>query len=162
MILHHKCDRFDVDQAAVTEMINTKDLDGALKTLKGTLESEPSNEEYLTLFGDLLIDMGKHKLLFNFVKRLVENNLVRDETKLKLMNKVGESFSHQNRFSDAVNAFQNVLQFEPNNVTALNNLGFVHFNQNRKREAIEYFNRALEIDPNNDDVIGNLEAMAQL
>lgn len=122
-------------------------------------QMEPSIVDYLLQMGDVLIDTGKHKLLFNWFKRLIEKQLIPDPVTPQLLNKLGESYSAQNRYTDAENMFNKVLQINPNDATALNNIGVICFNQNKKTEADSYFRRVLEIDPYHEDAIANLRSL---
>jgi len=114
--------------------------------------------EHLLKMGDILIDTGKHKLLFNWFKRLIEKQLVPDQVTYNLLNKLGESYCVQNRYAEAETMFKQVLQRNPCDATALNNIGVLCFSQNRKTEADNYFRKVLEIDPHHEDAIANLNA----
>jgi len=137
-VSHEKDNHLSAKQAELNKAIKGDKWNDAFELLKGLLKMKPSNAEYLLLIGDCMINMGKHRLLSNYYKRLIEKHLVPDKVKLDMLNKLSESFCHQNKYSDAEKALQNVLHFDPNNMTALNNLGVVRFNQNRQREAIDY------------------------
>lgn len=61
--------------------------------------------------------------------------------------KEGESYFQEADYDNARQAFEKVLQIDPENVEALNNLGVVAKSMNDKAGAVEYLSKALEIDP---------------
>ena len=139
---------------------DSSDLNDSFSILKDIMKKEPSNETCLLQLSDRLINMRNYRLLFNFSRRLIEKDLVSDNMKLQLLNKITESLFHQNKLADAEASIQNVLRIDPNNTTALNNLGVLRFNQNNLNEAAEYFKKSLMIDPNNQDAIANMKALS--
>lgn len=141
------------------ELIGNNNSTEAFSLIKKYLKTDPSNESYLLLLADCLINIGKHKLLFNFIKKIIEKHLILYNCKLSLLNKVGESLFVQNKYDDAEKTFQNVLKLDSKNITALNNLGVILHNQNKKSEAINNFQKVLELDPNNKDAIANLSTI---
>ena len=149
----------DAMRTELIELMSKQEWDTALHFLKELLKRSPLNMEYLLILGDCLIQMDKHRLLYNFYNRLLKEQLVSAGDSLQLLNKLGEAYWCQKRFIDAEKLFQNVLHLNPNDSTALNNLGCIRFNQNRALEAVNCFQKALEADPNNKDAIANLERL---
>ena len=125
------------------------------------LQKEKLNAEQILRIGDNLIHTGKHRLLFNWFKRLIEKHHVPANVTPHLLNKLGESYGIQKRYTDAENMFNKVLQINPDDTTALNNIGVICFTQNKKTEADSYFRRVLEIDPFHQDAIVNLQSLEQ-
>lgn len=67
----------------------------------------------------------------------------------------------ENRLDDAVAAFLQTLQLDPNHIEAHNYLGSVYFLQGRTDEAIESLTRALELDPRHTESHLNLGLIYQ-
>ncbi len=71
----------------------------------------------------------------------------------------------QQRFEEAIEAYEKALEIEPNNVKALNNEGIAYHVLSQLREeresirmlekAVEYFERSLAIDPNKSEIWNN-------
>ena len=62
---------------------------------------------------------------------------------------------NQNRYNDAIAAFDRVLAVEPNNTYALNQKGLALFTVGRTDEASKVFDKALAIDPKNVHALTN-------
>ena len=62
------------------------------------------------------------------------------------------------KYDEAIQYFDKVLEIDPKNVDALNNKGVSLGNLHKYDEAIQYFDKVLEIDPKNVDALNNKAA----
>lgn len=147
----------DAQGESISEDVYTSDWGETLRSSKQLLSKDPYNIESLLALGDCLISADKHKLLFCFYKRLIENRIVSSASIMELLNKLGEAYCSQNKFNEAEELFQKTLKLNPNNTNVLNNLGVVYSKQNKIEEAAASFQKALELNPNNEDAISNLD-----
>lgn len=150
----------NIDPRVVDNWITHESFHEAYTAIKQMLKIHPQHRIFLMQLCDVLIHMKKYDLLFNFVKRVVEKDMISNLLKLSLLNKVAESFSIQNRYVDAEKTIQDILNIDPGNVTALNNLGVVRYHQDKKDEAIGFFRKVLTLDPGNEDAGSNLAALS--
>ena len=68
----------------------------------------------------------------------------------------GVEYYQQEQYSDAVNAFQQLYDENPDVFEVCYNLGNSYYKLNDMPSAILYYERAKRIEPNNQDVIYNL------
>lgn len=71
----------------------------------------------------------------------------RKQSAIELTN-IGNSLLRQNKNYDALLAFEEALQLDPNYTSALDGKGWAMYKQNNFKEALEAFERALQLDPN--------------
>ena len=62
---------------------------------------------------------------------------------------------NQQKYDEAIQNYDKVLQIEPNNTAALVNKGLASSDLNRYDEAIQYYDKALHIEPNDTDALIN-------
>jgi Flp pilus assembly protein TadD len=86
---------------------------------------------------------------------LIVGMQVQAQTIEKLMAQ-GQHMLEQGAFSQAVNAFRQVVSREPDNFEAQFNLGFAYLNWGRNSQAIKEFKKALSYQPQNSDIWSNL------
>ena len=60
---------------------------------------------------------------------------------------LGNVYVKQERYNEAIEAYQKVIEIDPKQVAAYNNLGNVYAKQERHDEAIEAYQKVIEIDP---------------
>jgi Flp pilus assembly protein TadD len=100
-----------------------------------------------------------------------EGDLVQAENELRRSLELREDWSEtrriyadvlarQGKVDEAVEAYREVLESEPENAQALNNLGFLLASQDRVDEAVVCYRRSLEIEP--DNALANLNLGAIL
>ncbi|HHZ93268.1 TPA: tetratricopeptide repeat protein, partial [Candidatus Poribacteria bacterium] len=61
----------------------------------------------------------------------------------------------QGKLEKATEAYQQVIQIQPNHADAYNNLGTVFINQDRIDDAIEAYQQAIRIQPNQGEAYYN-------
>jgi len=140
----------------IKKMMESENYEQAIPLITKLVHLEPDCVKHLLMIGDCLIYSGKHMLLFNFYQRLIRKNLLNNSLKLHLINKIGESYFHQNDLEKAKEVFKDVLKHDLNNIDALNNIGVIHYRQNDIEKAIHSFNRVLSLDPDNMDAKNNM------
>jgi hypothetical protein len=91
--------------------------------------------------------VAKVKLLINPVHREAMKKYNR-ALEAEEWNKKGLELCRFHKFNEAILAFNNALEIDPNLPDILNNKGKTLFNKKAYKEAIECFNKAIEIDTN--------------
>ncbi|WP_139240662.1 tetratricopeptide repeat protein, partial [Geitlerinema sp. PCC 9228] len=66
----------------------------------------------------------------------------------QLYNNLGNAYSNQGKYEQAIAAYQQALEIDPNSAYAYFNLGLVYSNQGNYEQAIAAYQQGLEIDPN--------------
>jgi len=72
---------------------------------------------------------------------------------------LGKDYYKQNQWSQAVAAFQKVIELDPTYQAAYANLGAAYHRQNNLDLAIAQYEKALELDPDDGEVVYNLAAV---
>ncbi len=145
------------NEDVLSNNLDPQDWHSALEISKQLLAKDPYNIEHLLTVGECLIGSGNYRLIFRFYNRLIENKMVPTKSRLELLAKLGEAYCHQDKFKEAEEIFNNILNLKPDNPSVLNNLGFVYSRQDNNKEATLCFQKAIDLDPDNEDARINLE-----
>ena len=62
----------------------------------------------------------------------------------------------QERYNEALDIFDQILEIDPNNVKALNHKGSVLIKMENFEHGLEYFNKVLELQPDNIKILKNI------
>ncbi len=79
----------------------------------------------------------------------------------RALNNLGTIYCTQNRFTEAITIFNEVLSAYPNDSESNYNMGFVLARLSRDAEAINYYRTAIQSNPNNTDALANCGAALQ-
>ena len=60
---------------------------------------------------------------------------------------LGNLYFNEERYDEAIEAYQKVIEIDPKQVAAYNNLGNVYAKQERYNEAIEVYQKTIELNP---------------
>ena len=69
---------------------------------------------------------------------------------------LGSVYVKQERYNEAIEAYQKVIEIDPKQVAAYNNLGNVYAKQERYKDAIETYEKAIQINPEQVAAYNNL------
>ena len=103
----------------------------------------------LNISGDVYYNEGD---LARAVKEY-RKGLVLDPANVNLLNSLGVSYAHMNRYRDAISCFENALKIDGSDFMALFNLGLAYLTHQDSDEAIECFERAMSIDDSSADLM---------
>ena len=145
------------NEDVLSDNLDPQNWDSALEISKNLLSKDPYNIEHLLTVGECLIGSGNYRLIFRFYNRLIEDKMIPTNSRLELLAKLGEAYCHQDKFKEAEEIFNNILNIKPDNPSVLNNLGFVYSRQDNNKKATLCFQKAIDLDPDNEDARINLE-----
>ena len=103
----------------------------------------------LNISGDVYYNEGD---LARAVKEY-QKGLALDSANVNLLNSLGVSYAHMNRYRDAIPCFENALKIDGSDYMALFNLGLAYLTHHKNDKAIEFFERAMSIDDNSADLM---------
>ena len=69
---------------------------------------------------------------------------------------LGNMYFNEERYEDAIEAYQKVIQINPEETAAYNNLGNAYSERERYEEAIETYEKAIQINPEQVAAYNNL------
>ena len=82
-------------------------------------------------------------------------NTFADDDVIEELHKESAILVSQERYNDALNVFDHILEIDPNNVKALNHKGAVLVKIENFQQSLEYFNKALELQPSDIKILKN-------
>jgi len=71
------------------------------------------------------------------------------------LNKIGLELINEQKYLEAIEYFDKILEIDPHDKLALTNKGATLTKLGNHEKALEYFNKALEIDPQNIEILSN-------
>ncbi|MEA2084568.1 MAG: tetratricopeptide repeat protein [Thermodesulfobacteriota bacterium] len=103
----------------------------------------------LNISGDVYYNEGD---LARAVKEY-QKGLALDSANVNLLNSLGVSYAHMDRYRDAIPCFENALKIDGSDFMALFNLGLAYLTHHENDEAIGYFELAMSIDDGSADLM---------
>ncbi len=124
------------------------EYDAAIECFEKTIEIEPEFPGYHFSLGILYQIQGNPQKAIYHLKFFVDKNPEAFDGWLYL----AESFLSAEDFEGAIEAYNKVLEKDPNDIRSLNNLTFSYYSLKRYKEAINIVEKAVKID--NKNVLG--------
>lgn len=126
------------------ELCNCQDFDQAEELLQQFLKDEPENSEAWRVLAQVhWIHMGKPEQAYDELIEALRCN----PQNLWALILMGNLLSKEHKDSEhAMNYFDKVLEYYPNNAVAINNVGGILLQQDEYEKAIPYFQRAISLD----------------
>jgi tetratricopeptide (TPR) repeat protein len=121
-------------------------FDQGLAIVKETVEAQASNPAAYVALADFYDGAQRPGEAIDVLKDASR----RFPGDTSLLFQLGSVFDHQKRFSEAEQAFRDVLDRDPRHAPALNYIGYILAERGeRLDESVTYIQRALELDPHN-------------
>lgn len=79
-----------------------------------------------------------------------------DNRNLECLTLLGDIFTEQGRFEEAVQTYRHLLEAEPDNADCCNYMGYLLWQLDRHEEAIEFYQRAIVLESNNPIAYNNM------
>lgn len=111
----------------------------------------PDNADTLNLLGLLKLQTQQFQEAVFYIKKAIECKPC-----AYFYGNLGRAYSAQNNFYEAIQAYKQSLELEPNSFESLFNLALAYKSDYQYEQAIETYEKALEIKPNNADIYFNL------
>ena len=129
------------------ELCNRQDFDQAEELLQQFLKDEPENSEAWRVLAQVhWIHMGKSEQAYDELIEALRCN----PQNLWALILMGNLLSKEHKDSEhAMNYFDKVLEYYPDNALAINNIGGVLLQQEEFEKAIPYFERSISLDETN-------------
>ena len=126
------------------ELCNRQDFDRAEELLQQFLKDEPENSEAWRVLAQVhWIHMGKPEQAYDELIEALRCN----PQNLWALILMGNLLSKEHKDSEhAMNYFDKVLEYYPENAVAINNVGGILLQQEEYEKAIPYFQRAISLD----------------
>jgi len=124
---------------------NAGRMNDAVELLAGVVESDPSNAQLHTVYGEYLFLAGR----YDEAEQSLTQALELDPYLTDARNWLGASLAEQQRYDDAEQQYEKALEDPsyPSPQLIYLNLGMLHRAQGLDDEAIGFFRRAVQIDP---------------
>jgi len=136
----------------VNAYLRDANFEEALELLQNQLKANPDDIETLHLMGLTYAKKGDYIKAEMFFKKELEIDLNRKEAHFNL----ALIHSEQNRLSEAIDDFENVVKLNPKDVQALNDLGVIYYSKGKVDKSHDLFSEALRVNPTYKDAFLNL------
>lgn len=176
-----KIDNFDTALSRLIAGIQTININPANPVDTNSFPGTDSDADILSLFQGAVGNRSPVMSILLEAQRAMENYEYEKVRKLALKAKrldkdkdesvydflIAQAYYREERYTEAIGAFNDALAREPSNGSAWNNLGSAYFAQSRKvsddgekerliRKSVEATKKAYEIEPTSDSVLVNL------
>lgn len=132
-------------------------LNAAARLCRKILQQQPCHANALLMLGSLLLDQGQHRQAAHRLQQAVEQLRVLNHAALPdAAFNLGNALFELERYQAALEAYQLVLQFMPQDIELLNNLVNTLVVLKRCAEAVPYFYQALQQAPGHQGIWRNL------
>lgn len=111
------------------------------------LENDPESAEALYGLGSVYLQQGNNAAAQDAFQRVTKLQASYPDTLANAWNNLGLLATRAGRTEDAIPAFQQALELNPNHLVALENLGNAYRQQKRWQEAREVLQRAVAVGP---------------
>jgi len=98
---------------------------------------------------------GKIFIILTIPLVLLTSNTFAENNTIEELHKESAVLVSQERYNDALDVFDQILEIDSENVKALNHKGTVLIKMENFQQGIEYFNKALELQPNDIQILKN-------
>ncbi len=110
-----------------------------------TLAVSPHNPRAMSNLGLALFDIGRTDEAIQWYRRAIQQESLLQYDQFALFN-LGNALVHQQRFSEAIQAFENTLSIAPKFAAAQNNLAYVCLELGQLELARQHARRAVDLD----------------
>jgi protein O-GlcNAc transferase len=139
------------------ERYQTGNYQQAEHICKIILEEVPHNAETLYLLGIIYVQLEKHDLAIQYLKRSLNFSTTNADAYLAL----GTSFQQKGQVDEAIHYYQKTISLDPTNIDALNLLGDIFKEKGQLDAAIACYRKVIPINPNRYDAYISLGRILQ-
>ena len=138
----NRLERIDKDVAKAMQLCNLQKFAEAIKLFSHVVDICPA-------YADAWRAMAQAKMMLgNYDEALKdnENALRHDPTNLWALILMGNIYSHKQEYTKALNYYEKVVEYHPDNALALNNIGATYLKLGRWDDGIRVFSKSLQAD----------------
>jgi tetratricopeptide (TPR) repeat protein len=132
-------------RATVKEYLSRGECTSALDEINQYLQKHPTDAEGYSLRANVYIHLRQLEKVKEDSLRAISH----DSNSPSGYHYLGVYYRLKNMYPEAIRAFENALERDPENYSVLINLGIVYICKGMLKVAVGYFTRAQKIDPDN-------------